>query len=46
MLPVLGEQHLCAGIGLCLPLLARDLAGWGGISQHPEFEKKIYTIDG
>lgn len=31
---------------LSLPLLARDLAGWGGISQHPEFEKKIYTIDG
>lgn len=32
-------------IGLCLPLLIRDLVGVGGLSRHPEFEKKIYTID-
>lgn len=31
--------------GLCLPLLVRDLVGAGGLPQHPEFEKKIYTID-
>lgn len=29
-------------IGLCL--LVRDLVGAGGLSRHPEFEKKIYTI--
>lgn len=29
-------------IGLCL--LVRDLVGAGGLSWHPEFEKKIYTI--